>query len=94
MAELILTEKEKADKTYLEWSDEALGKLVKMVGLLVKDEYGKESAWMTMAAHLLVDLSRKTNSTDTTVTVNGCSKDGEPIGDWAINIKRLDDNRL
>ena len=90
MAELILTDKEKEAKTYIEWSNDSLGKLVKTIGLLIKDEYGKESAWMTMAAHLLVDLSRKTNSTDTTVTVSGCTNDGEKIGDWAINIKRLD----
>lgn len=90
MAKLVLTDQEKEDASYLDWGDEALGKLVKMISVLINDESGKDSAWMTMAAHLLVDLSRKTNSTDTTVTVKGCTKEGEYIGDWAINIKRLD----
>ncbi len=90
MAELVLTEEEKKMKTYLEWSNETLGKLVKTIGLLIKDDYGKDSAWMTMAAHLLVDLSRKTNSTDTTIKVEGCTNEGLAIGDWEINIKRLD----
>jgi hypothetical protein len=90
MAELILTEQEKKDASYLDWGDEALGKLVKMIAALINDEYGKDAAWHAMAAHLLVDLSRKTNSTDTTLTVRGCTKDGEEIGDWAVNIKRLD----
>jgi len=90
MAELVLTEQEKKDASYLNWSDESLGKLVKMIGALINDDYGKESAWITMAAHLLIDFSKKTNSTDTTVTVNGCTNDGEEIGDWKINIKRMD----
>ncbi len=90
MAELILTEKEKEDASYLDWSNESLGKLVKKIGSLIFDDYGKDAAWMTMAAHLLVDLSRKTNSTDTTVTVTGCTNDKVKIGDWIINIKRLD----
>jgi len=89
MAELILTQKEKDDKSYLDWSDDTLGKLVRKIGLLLKDDYGKDSAWMTMAAHLLIDLSRRTNSTNTTITVNGCTNDGEKIGDWKIHIKRL-----
>ena len=84
MAELILTDKEKKDASYLDWGNEALGKLVKQLGVLLKDKYGQDSAWMTMAAHLLVDLSRRTNSTDTTLSVKGCTKNDESIGDWVI----------
>jgi len=91
MAELILTEQEKKGASYLDWSNDSLGKLVKMIGVLMNDEHGKESAWISMAAHLLVDLSRRTNSTDTTVTVSGCTKDDKPIGDWTINIKKINE---
>ncbi len=90
MAELILTKKEEEAASYLDWSNESLGKFIKKISSLIFDDYGKDAALTTMAAHLLVDLSRKTNSTDTTVTITGCTNDKVKIGDWVINIKRLD----
>ena len=90
MAELVLTEKEKEDASYLDWGDEALGNLVRKISVLINDEYGYDSAWHATAAHLLVDLSRKVNSTDTTITVRGCTNNREEIGDWSVTIKRID----
>jgi len=89
MAELIVTPEEEAAASYIDWSDESLGKMVKMIGLLMNDEYGKDAAWVSMAAHLLVDFSRKTNSTNTSVKVSGCTKNDEPIGDWEIRIRKI-----
>lgn len=89
MAELITTPEEKAAGSYLEWEDEALGKLVKMIGLILMDDKGKDSAWITMAAHLLVDFSTQTNSTETTVNVSGCTKNGKEIGNWKITIEKI-----
>lgn len=89
MAELIVTPEEEKAATYLEWDNESLGKLVKMIGLMLNDEYGKDAAWVTMAAHLLVDLSLKTNSTNTKVNISGCSKDDKPVGDWEIRIRKV-----
>lgn len=43
-------------------------------------------------AELIVSEEEKAAATyaDTTVTVRGCTKNGVDIGDWAVNIKRLD----
>ncbi|MCY4044628.1 MAG: hypothetical protein OXE99_06080 [Cellvibrionales bacterium] len=91
MAELILTEKEKSDLTYLNWSDEALGKLVKKTALMISDEYGQDAAHITTSAHLLISLAEKCNSTETTLTFEGVSHAGEPKGNWKIVVFRTDD---
>ena len=44
MAELFLTDAERSAASYLNWSDEALGKMVKLTAALLDDEYGAESA--------------------------------------------------
>lgn len=90
MAELILTEQEQADSSFLDWSDESLGKLVKKTALMMKDEYGAEAAYITMASHLLISLAEKCNSTETTLEVNGVTQAGEARGDWKVTIERTD----
>ncbi|MCW7556451.1 hypothetical protein NX722_28600 [Endozoicomonas gorgoniicola] len=90
MAELVLTEKEKADPTYLDWSDEALGKLVKRTAIKMQDEFGQDAAHITCGAHLLISLAEKSNSAETTLTFKGVSHAGEPKGDWKIVITRTD----
>ena len=88
MAELILTEAEKAADSYLAWDDAALGKLVRQLSQMCGDEYGATGAHTTMAAHLLVDLARRSNADSATIDLNGASAGGEPIGDWQIRITR------
>lgn len=69
MAELILTEQEKADLSYLDWSDEALGKLVRKCALEIKNSelYKKieendtdlDEVWIGSALVALVGLLRQ-----------------------------------
>lgn len=86
MAELILTPEEEAAASYLDWSDESLGKIVKKI--LINDEDGKNAEWVTMAAHLLIDLSIKKGSNNTKMEIIGVIKNGKNMGDWEIRIKR------
>lgn len=88
MAELILTEAKQAADSHLAWDDDALGKLVRHLSQMCADEYGATGAHTTMAAHLLVDLARRSNADTATVDLNGASAHGEPIGDWRITIAR------
>jgi len=88
MAELILTEAEKAADNYLAWDDAALGKLVRQLSQMCDDEYGATGAHTTMAVHLLIDFARRSNADSATIDLNGASAGGEPIGDWQIRITR------
>lgn len=88
MAELILTEEEKKAKTYLEWDDEALGRMVKKAAKLISDYRGEDSITMVSAATLLVSSAHKVNSSDSTWTLEGVTVP-EDIGDWEITVRRL-----
>ena len=90
MAELILTDKEKADPTYLDWGDEALGKLVKKTALQIGDDFGQDAAYITTGAHLLIGMAEKSNSTETTLELKGVTEKGKPKGDWKIVVTRTD----
>lgn len=90
MAELILTEKEKADASYLDWDDDALGKLTRKLSARMHDKYGRDGQFAAMAAHLLIDLARRVNATTSTINLKGATVAGEAIGDWKITIKRTD----
>lgn len=89
MAELILTDEEAAAATYLEWDDEALGKLVRYASKMMMDEYGKNGVWIAMAAHVLIDGARDANADTSTIELKGATRSGEPIGDWQVEVKRL-----
>ncbi len=89
MAELILTEEEKAAPTYLEWDDDALGKLVKKTAAKLHDEYGRESAFAMTGVHLLLGTAITANATESTYTIDGLTIAGEPKGDWIVTLKRV-----
>ena len=88
MAELILTEEEKASDTYLDWDDAALGKLVRKTALMLRDTYGQEATFGMTGAHLLVGMAMSANSTETTIELNGLNVKGEDKGDWRIEVVR------
>lgn len=55
MAQLILTDEEKASPAYLDWPDETLGKLVKATALTIaEDKNGHQAVFTTTAALLLI----------------------------------------
>lgn len=90
MPELILTDEEKKAASYLEWDDEALGKLVKYTAALMKDEHGQSPAFSATCAHMIVNMAREANATECTLTLTGATVKGEPIGDWEVIARRVD----
>jgi hypothetical protein len=90
MAELILTEEEKASATWLELSDEAVGRLTKKVALDIV-EIGNEQGrvWTMSAALILIGLAADKNATASTTRINGFTHGAEKLGDWEVTIKRL-----
>ena len=88
MAELILTEEEKAAPSYLDWSDESLGRAVKQLATKFNDEYGKDDMYGTMAGFVLITVAKKTNATTLTLTLEGLTSHEVPDGDWKITVKQ------
>jgi hypothetical protein len=88
MAELILTEKEKADPSYLDWDTDALGKLVSKLAAQFKDEYGKDAIFSTFAIRLLVDTTILANANKLTQTIENVVVDGKDFGDWELVLKQ------
>lgn len=91
MAELIISDEEREAKTYLEWSDETLGKLVKKLAHnILKDKDGHDSAMFTSAlTYVVCDIARQGHS-GVEVTLKGVTDGDKECGIWQINIDRLD----
>lgn len=88
MAELILTEAEKAANTWLELDDATVGKLVKKTALGLKnhsEERGK--VWYVSAVMLLLGMVADSNAEEFSTTINGFSDPAGYRGDFEINIK-------
>jgi len=88
MAKLTLTEEEKEAPTYLDWSDEALGKAVRMSALKLGDEYGSDSLALMSFAQVLASLADRANADVYTQKLGGVTHKDKPIGDWMIRIVR------
>lgn len=92
MAELVLTEEEKAAATYLEWDNAALGQMAKKMAKIIHDNYGDESAIATGAALLLINRARHANlgmivadlKNSTFTHDNGVV---EQTGDWEVVVR-------
>lgn len=91
MADLTLTEDEKKASDYLEWDDEALGKLSRRVSFMLRDKKGMDGTFVTAAAQLLVGMAFRANATESEVTLEGMTYDGEPMGDWRVTATKLPD---
>jgi len=90
MAELILTEEEKAAATWLELSDDAVGKLTKKVVLdIVKIGNEQGRVWTMSAALILIGHAADMNATTSTITINGFTHGAERLGDWEVTVKKL-----
>lgn len=93
MAKLELTEQEKAAISWLDMSDDALGKLVRktclqLPELMAKDETDMGKIWVTSCGMLLCNMAADANSTKTTFTFSGLSLADKNRGDWQVIIKR------
>lgn len=93
MAELILTAEEKAALTWLDISDDALGKLVKKTCLAIQevpdDATGMKKVWSMTCAMLLCNLCAEANSEVSTFTVNGLTDGDKQNGDWKVTIEQI-----
>ena len=92
MAELILTEKEKADHSYLDWDNAALGKLVKAMAVKASDEYGADTGMAVTGGLLLASMARDVNSEYTTFALEGTTDKGDLTGGYRITIERIDED--
>lgn len=94
MAELVLTEAEKAAKTWLELDDATVGKLVKSTTLKIcdhSDEFGRIA--FISAAILLCGGAAQANATNLVQEIKGLTLKGVDFGDWTITIRRVDEKR-
>lgn len=87
MAELTITPEEAAAATYVEWSDEALGRAVKKIALFIQDRYGEDSINLMAVGALMVADVRKHGAKQLTLTLTGVEEDGRQLGDWTIVVK-------
>lgn len=90
MAQLILTDEEKAAHSWLHLDDESLGRLVKYSALAIAGHDvtdGGKVRGMTNAI-MLATMAHEANAETTTVELKGVTQDGVGIGDWRITIER------
>lgn len=90
MAELITTEEERECKSYLEWSDEALGKLVKKLAVNVYGNSQKDhsAAFTAALGYIACDIAR-TGVPVTEILIKGVTERDKAFGDWKITIERI-----
>ena len=91
MAELILSEEDRAAARWLQMSDESVGRLVKYTQVaILADEDEQKRVWWWSAMLLLVSLAHEANSDTSTFQIDGITQEnGEvPIGDWEVVVRR------
>lgn len=91
MAELILSEEDKAASRWLQMSDESVGRLVKYTQLAILGDAGEQKqVWWWSAALLLCSIAHETNAEISTFQIDGITlENGEvPIGDWEVVVRR------
>lgn len=88
MAELVLSKEEKESASYLEWSDEALGRLVKTLALKISDNRGVGAAAYTSCAVMLACMVAEQNKDSLVMQLGGVEDEGRNVGDWEIIIRR------
>jgi hypothetical protein len=92
MAELILTDEEKAAASYLEWDDASLGRMVKALALRVRsnhDKLGKEVTISGSAALLLIHSAEEMHSETMELRLNVTTYGDRPIGDWRVLVTKV-----
>jgi len=93
MPELTLTDEEKEAESFLDWSDDALGKMVRATAQKIQSgELGEDSEPVMMtAAMLVIVLAAKSTNADTLEqTLEGVTHQEHQMGDWKITVERID----
>ena len=96
MARLILklTKEEKNAPSFLDWDNESIGKACKKMAWAFEQEMDFEK-YRSIAGFgamlLLVSYAHEANAAELNLTVKGITlKDGKPLGDWLITVKKED----
>lgn len=94
MAKFDPTEEERAAISYLDWSDEALGKFCKYVATL-NEEYSKEqeglkSVSASVAAMTLIGMAHDSNAEELTMKMEGHTIGDTRTGDWIVTVKKVE----
>lgn len=89
MAELILTDEEKAAATYLEWSDEAIGKCVKRLAKGIQDKHGEHAIYVKACASMLACEMFDAGKDKFELLADGVTEGTTEKGSWKITIERV-----
>ena len=85
MAELILTEEEKATALWSDLDDAALGKLVKKkIALLTSAAEQLDRVTTFAAAMLLCCAASEQNASEIALEIDGLNQAGREFGDWKV----------
>lgn len=90
MAELNTTEEEEEMRSYLNWDDEDLGKLVKKKAIELEDYYGENVTEREAAVVSLVSRIDEAGNDMAMMDVDGIHINGENLGHWRITIEKVD----
>jgi hypothetical protein len=91
VAELFLSDEDRAAARWLQMSDESVGRLVKYTQVaILADEDEQKRVWWWSAALLLCSIAHEANSDTSTFQIDGITlENGEvPIGDWEVVVRR------
>lgn len=91
MAELILTDDEKAALTWLELPDETVGRVVKKIAAdlrLFKDTSEIQRLWVTTAAIMLASYAHDREAARLKIGLKGLFEGGRELGDFAVEVVR------
>lgn len=90
MAELILTDEEKAAATWMELDDATIGKLVKKTALGLHSLNAEQAhVWWWSAALLLCGMASDANADKFEQEITGFTESGEDRGNWRITVERI-----
>lgn len=90
MAELILTEEEKAANSWLEVSDEALGRMIKASVLSIQAKATElNKLYMATCGFMLCNLACDSNASHLTLDVDGLTLGDEQRGQWKITVEEV-----
>lgn len=97
MAELILTDEEKAAISWLDLGDDALGKLCRKACLVIMrkdksldDPDDRKPIWAASAGMLLCSVCDDANATNSTFDFEGLTSGDKERGNWRVTVEKLD----
>lgn len=91
MAELVLTDKEKEDKSFTYWDDVSLGKACRSAMLKLKEISEDNERWTIASqacASLLVGRCIDVNADYSVYGFKNFSVSGEEMGDWEVLVRK------